>query len=223
MGRFKALLGICRKARRRPGLGQPRLLAGQPLMLAGLLLAGCGDRLTPDQVMIDNFRNNKPAFEELVNAYLASGSRNGQWDHLPRVIKLKRQTGVERITDGPGYWFDDPYSLEAAQKLREIDENKSWDHYHGRKPAIVRMPVEKGYGHYTLLAGNSWKDYFYFPADPRIEDGRIVPPRELDGITYPGTRVLDSLDSLDSAPGGRSDCYFRKIEPRWFIQRCDIR
>ena len=220
MGRFKALLGICRKARRRPGLGQPRLLAGQPLMLAGLLLAGCGDRLTPDQEMIDNFRNNKPAFEELVNAYLASGGRNGQWDRLPRVIELKRQTGVERIIDGPDYWFNDPYSLEAAQKLREIDENKSWDHYHGRKPAIVRMPVEKGYGHYTLIAGNSWKDYFYFPADPSIKNGRIVPPRELDGSTYPGTRVLDSLDS---APGGRSDCYFRKIEPRWFIQRCDIR
>lgn len=191
-------------------------------MLAGLLLAGCGDRLTPDQVMTDNFRNNKPAFEELVNAYLASGSRNGQWDHLPRVIKLKRQTGWNASPTAPVIGLTTPTPWRRRRSCGRSMKTNHGDHHHGRKPAIVRMPVEKGYGHYTLLAGNSWKDYFYFPADPRIEDGR-PPPRELDGSTYPGTRVLDSLDSLDSAPGGRSDCYFRKIEPRWFIQRCDIR
>jgi hypothetical protein len=87
----------------------------------------------PDQVMIDNLQKNKPAFEELVNSYLHfPPPNNGEWDQLLRVMELKQVTGVARITNGPVYWFDDPYSLEVAQKLREIDQNNSWRQHHDR-------------------------------------------------------------------------------------------
>lgn len=196
-------------------------IAGMALLLVSLLTTGCSDRLTPDQVMIDNFQKNKPAFEELVTSYLQfPPPDNGKWDQLPRVQELKQTTGVARIIDGPGYWFDDPYSLEAAQKMRDMDENKSWRQHHDRNNAIIKMPMNKGYDNITLYWGNSWKDYFYYPADPKVENGRIVPQRTLGDQRYRvGMRVLDSLDS---APGG-SECYLRKIEPKWFIQRCDIR
>ncbi len=190
------------------------------LLLVSLLFTGCSDRLTPDQVMIDNFQKNKPAFEELVTSYLQfPPPDNGKWEQLPRVKELKKATGVARITASANIWLDDPYSLEAAQKLHEIDQNKSWLQHHNRFNATIRMPANQGYDNITLYWGNSWKDYFYYPADPKIENGRIVPPRQLDGRTYPGMRVLDSLNA---APGG-SECYLRKIEPKWFVRRCDIR
>lgn len=196
-------------------------MAGMVLLLVSLLTTGCADRLTPDQVMIDNFQKNKAAFEELVTSYLRfPPPDNGKWDQLPRVKELKQTTGVARIIDSSNIWLDDPYSLESAQKLHDIDQKGSWRQYHDRINAIIKMPPNQGYDNITLYWGNSWKDYFYYPADPKIENDRIVPPRKLDGRTYPGMRVLDSLNA---APGGRSDCYLRKIEPKWFIQRCDIR
>jgi len=140
---------------------------------------------------------------------------------MPRVIELKRITGVKHISNGPGHWLENPYSPEAAEKLKKMLDEKLWDQFNDRKSLIIKMPVAKGYGEYTLYYGNKWKGYFYFPVDPMIENNRLVlPRRKNESDKFYGHEVLDSLNSF---PRGKNGCALRKIEPNWFIRRCHIR
>ncbi|HOY22713.1 MAG TPA: hypothetical protein PK002_06130 [Cellvibrio sp.] len=167
------------------------------LALSALGLIGCSDSLVSDEKMIENFKSNRPAFQELVASYYKDGQKQITWRAIPRVIELKRITGVENISDGPGYWFENPYSLEAAEKLKKMLDEKLWDQFNDRKSLIIKMPEAKGYGEYTLYYGNQWKDYFYYPEDPRIENGHLVLPRQPNGpAEFQGDEVLESLNSF---------------------------
>lgn len=191
------------------------------LALSALGITIFSDPLVSDEKMIENFKNNRAAFQELVASYYKDGQKQMIWRATPRVIELKRITGVERIIDGPGYWFENPYSTEAAENLKKMRDEKLWDEFRDRKALIIKMPVANGYGEYPLYTVNKWKDYFYYPVDPMIERNRLVLPRRADGpAKFQGHEVLDSLNSF---PRGKNDCALRKIEPHWFIRRCHIR
>ena len=191
------------------------------LSLSAIGLIAYSDPLVSDEKMIENFKNNRAAFQELVSSYYKDGQRVIIWKDMPRVIELKRITGVERIIDGPGYWFENPYSPEAAEEMKKMQDEKLWGQLHNRKSLIIKMPVANGYGEYPLYSANKWKDYFYYPVDPMIENGHLVLPREPQGSAkFQGHEVLDSLNSF---PRGKNDCVLRKIEPHWFVRRCQIR
>lgn len=191
------------------------------LSLSALGFIARSDSLVSDEKMIENFKNNRAAFQELVASYYKDGQKAIIWRDMPRVIELKRIAGVERIIDGPGYWFENPYSPEAAEKVKKMHDEKLWDLFHDRKSLIIKMPEADGYGEYPLYTVNKWKDYFYFPVDPMIENNHLVQPRKINGpAKFQGHEVLDSLNSF---PRGKNDCALRKIEPHWFIRRCHIR
>jgi hypothetical protein len=191
------------------------------LGLSALGMTIFSDPLVSDEMMIENFKNNRAAFQELVASYYKDGQRAIVWRDMPRVIELKQITGVEQIINGPSHWLENPYSPEAAEKLEKMLDEKLWDQLHERKSLIIKMPVADGYGEYPLYSVNKWKDYFYFPVDPMIENNRLVRPRKLNGpAKFQGDEVFDSLNSF---PRGENDCALRKIEPHWFIRRCHIR
>jgi len=191
------------------------------LTLSAIGLITRSDSLVSDEKMIENFKNNRAAFQELVASYYKDGQRAIIWRDMPRVIELKRITGVKHVADGPGYWFENPYSPEAAEKLKKMRDEKLWDEFRDRKALIISMSVADGYGEYPLYSVNKWKNYFYFPVDPMIENNRLVLPRRSDGpAKFQGDEVFDSLNSF---PRGKNGCALRKIEPHWFISRCHIR
>jgi hypothetical protein len=191
------------------------------LSLSALGFIARSDSLVSDEKMIENFKNNRAAFQELVASYYKDGQKQIIWRATPRVIELKRITGVEDIADGPGYWFENPYSPEAAEKVKKMHDEKLWAQFKDRKSLIITMPVADGYGKYPLYTVNKWKGYFYYPVDPMIERNRLVLPRRINGpAKFQGDEVLDSLNSF---PRGKNGCALRKIEPHWFIRRCHIR
>jgi hypothetical protein len=184
-------------------------------------VASCAWNLISDKEMIDHFNAHKAEFEKLVESYLHFDHRKGDWDKLPEVIELKRLTGVQRIIDHAGYWFENPYSIEAAKQLKEMDENKSWGEHRDRKTASVQMQDQRRHYDFDLRSAINWKDYVYYPAAPEIENGRIKLPRELIDRKYgKGDRVLESLDSPRWEYG---ECVLRRIDPQWFLRRCRSR
>jgi len=200
-------------------------------LVAFMLVVFLVDRaqsMISDQEMVDHFNAHKQDFNALVQTYLTYGRQPVEWANRPDVIELKTKTSIERIIDGPGYWFDDPYSLEAAKKLKQMDDEKSWAQNHSRKTAIVKMLDHRIHEtFYWSVGGLNWKDYFYFPADPYIEHGRIKLPREPDGYkSIPHGllwRVVDSTDSLHAWNSEMGECVMKKIEPKWYIRRCRSR
>lgn len=195
------------------------VLVGTAAILGAL--TGCdGRHLISDQAMIDHFNAHKQEFNELTQSYLDYGRDPMAWAARQNVVALKDQTGIDRIIDGPGYWFDDPYSLEAAHKLKEMNDAHAWGEHHDRKTVLVKMADTRIYwAAYLWNGGLNWKDFVYFPEDPAIESGRIKWPRELRKrkISDLWLRVIDSLDSPEWE---RGECVLRKIEPKWFICRC---
>ena len=193
-------------------------VVGTVVMADSILLPG----LISDQKMIDNFNAHKPEFNALVQTYLKYGRRPLEWANRPEVMALKAKTGVAIMSDGPDYWFDNPYSLEAAEKVKQINDEGTWEQNHFRTTAIVEINDRRYRSFYWLMGGGNWKDYYYFPIDPDIEKGRLKMPRLLYGTKFPrtGYRVLDSTDSLHWWSWSWGECVVRKIEPHWYIHRC---
>ena len=69
-----------------------------------------------------------------------------------------------------------------------------------------------------------WKDYFYVPVVPRVEQSRLWWPRSpYSGRLNRSARVFDSLDEYPADwVQGRpvAECVYRQIEPQWFLTLC---
>ena len=192
-------------------------------LMALITLRDFNDELISDQAMIDHFNAHKEEFNALVKNYGVYGANSEAWAMRPEVIELKEKTGIERIIDGPGYWFDDPYSIESAIKLKEMDNEKSWSQYHSRSTALIKM--EDSMLHEATYFWNgifNWKDYVYIPVTPSIEQGRMKFPRRVNDGNEPHL-WLRVLESLDSPKWDMGECVLRKIEPQWFLIRCRSR
>lgn len=184
-------------------------------------LTGCdGRRLISDQAMMDHFHAHKQEFNKLTQTYLHRDQGSLAWASRSDVIKLKKKTGINRIIDGPGYWFDNPYSTEAAIQLKAMVDNNTFSENKFRATVLIKMEDTSNFWtSYFWNGGLNWKDYVYFPVDPDIEKGRIKWPKRLPKRFGTGL-WLRVLDSLDSPTWERGECVLRKIEPRWFLCRC---
>ena len=187
-----------------------------------LIVFICWPRLISDQQMIKHFNAHKQEFNALVQTYLQYGENPMAWSKRPDVVELEAQTGVERIFDGEHYWFDNPYSLESAKKLKQMDDEKSWNKNHSHRSAVIIMSDHKNYNVLNLITGDNWKNYYYFPVDFITEHGRMKSPRELhsSGLYDLWWRVVDSTDSIYWWNSKRGECVLRKIEPKWYIFKC---
>lgn len=175
-------------------------------------------QLISDQEMIDHFYQHRSEFQELADTYLAAEEVNRSSWKTPRTDQLKKMAGIDAIGGSIHCWLDNPYSIEASNRLREMDQKKSWKECWHRTSIIIEMRGRDQYNAPALFSGVHWKNYYYIPVDPKIENGRIVPPWGVNGPEkYLGMRVLPSLRY---PKWERGECVLRKIEPKWFIMRC---
>lgn len=174
--------------------------------------------LPSDEKMIANFREHREDFEKLVKIYRYDSSV--PFDRLclnptPDVeVIMKRAHVTGLCTDGYMWIPPDPYSEEA--RMRSIKRYAfggprdisgiffSYDH----------GPVRIGTGKFDHVR----KSYYYTPMIPRIEKGRQYPAYELLLTPVHRYRLFTSLNTYsDLLP---AECYFRQIEPQWFIELC---
>ena len=94
---------------------------------------------------------------------------------------------------------------------------------------------DSSYRRNTLLFGVIWKDYYFFPEVPRVENGVLLGPLSIVGKGLRGSRFHEKegvattqdrdrvLPSLNSFPPDWKDfeCVYRQIEPQWFIRMCN--
>ncbi len=185
-----------------------------------------GQRMVSDRVMIAHFYENKQDFERLVRIYRSGETDSSLW-LVPQELKAK--TEINRIQPGPGYWFDNPYSIEGAENLEKMYKEKSWaDEMQKRRTLLVKMDiVDRGYkkdgdkyaGRFLFNGGYNWRDYVHYPIDPDIVNGRIRYPREVHEGKQPRLGMAVKK-SLNNPRWKRGDCVLRKIEPHWYLSRC---
>ena len=211
--------------------------------------------LPSDEEMIENFKAHRADFVEAVRRYReyprSPDKDSSLWFKEGDTLELFKRAGIDSI-DARGSWFPNPYSVETAIRHHRdilsgsIHINIINKHKYGElriQPATtprIDHPDQGDYRKYyrnTLLFGVIWKDYYFFPEVPYIQDGILFGPINIVGKGFLGSqfhpvkgvstiqseaRVLPSLNHLPSNWKG-FECVYRQIEPQWFIRMCNGR
>jgi len=197
-------------------------VAGQ--VPAGAPTAAPASREFPgDAEMIDHFQAHRAEFDEVVALYQKYGSHGnlhrGQPEYLEYTALLKR-AGISHLREDGAIWLPDPYSLETARKAGVMDLFHAYA-YHG-----ITLYVENSvFSH--LVGRNVWKEYFYVPVVPKVENGRLWWPlmeRKNLSLHQRSARVFESLDHYPPEwllPRKQGECVYRQIKPQWFLALCN--
>jgi hypothetical protein len=170
--------------------------------------------LPSDSELIAHFKTHRADFSELVAMYQKYGSTGRGEAENQRYAELLKRAGLTFLSEDGVIWLPDPYSIEAAEKARAMNPFRAYAH-HG-----VILRTDKLTPRLRVLV---WKDYFYVPVVPRIEQGRLWWPRSpYSGDVHRSARVFDSLDvyPADWSQRRPAECVFRQIEPQWFLRLC---
>lgn len=177
-------------------------------------------RLPTDEYMINNFSQNREAFEHLVKLYreeylLYDTSKS--WDYLPETKATKDKLGIWDIAyRSDMVWFENPYSPESAKA--RFEKMKSGEiRLNERDRRLFSVVVEIHGGMRGLLK----KSYLHLPMEPKIIDGRLLYPLGHLSEKYPQgfLVVTDSLDNYHKRLM-RGDCAVTRIDKFWFLQLC---
>lgn len=216
--------------------------------------------LPSDEEMIENFQAHRADFVEAVRLYRdyprPPDKDTSLWFKDGDTLEVYKRAGIEDI-DARGCWLPDPYSVETAIKdhdalLSGVSARQGWVHKCGAlriRPATTpridhpdRGDDQSRYYRNTLIFGVIWKDYYFFPKTPRVENGELLGPLSIVTGKFPGAelhgykfhekegvatvqdkdRVLLSLNRLPSHWKG-FECVYRQIEPQWFLRLCNGR
>ena len=205
--------------------------------------------LPSDEEMIANFRAHRADFVEAVRRYREYPADYTPWDWYKEddTLELFNRAGIDHIQHSSVVWLPDPYAVETAVKVRRellgAKDYSLFDRYGALRiqPATTpridhpdRGDTSRHY-HGSLLFGVIWKDYYFFPEAPRIENGLMLGPLGIVGRGGPGSRFHEKegvatvqskervLPSLNRLPRKWQDyeCVYRRIEPQWFIRMCN--
>ena len=233
-----------------------RSLLGLPL--AGVIAAlywwyfAVWNPLPSDEEMIENFKANRAEFVEVVRRYRTYPREPNKdpsfWERDGDTLELFRRAGIDSV-DAQGCWLPDPYSVDTAIRIRDAFKSglamqTGMLYKCGAiriRPATTPRIYHPDYGdttrHYrnTLLFGVIWKDYYFIPVIPRIEDGKLFDSLRIVGKEFPRaqfhekervatnqtwSRVLPSLNQLPRN-WEEFECVYRQIEPQWFLRMCN--
>lgn len=207
--------------------------------------------------MIENFQSHRADFVEVVRRYRdyprPSDRDTSLWYKEGDTLEIYKRAGIDDI-DLRGCWLPDPYSVETAIRhhkalLSGLSTRSGWVHKCGElriQPAttpLIDHPDQIDHRrHYrnTLIFGVIWKDYYFLPEVPRIENGELLGPLSIVTGKFPGAELLGYqfhekkgvatiqhrervLLSLNRLPSHWKDfeCVYRQIEPQWFIRMCN--
>jgi hypothetical protein len=176
--------------------------------------------LQSDAEMIGHFQAHRAEFEKLVALYQKHGHLQRSQPEYQEHAELLKSAGVSHLSEDGEIWLPDPYSTETAKRAKGMDAFHAYAQ-HGLMLRVNQMIME------SRVQGLVWKDYFYVPVVPRVEQGRLWWPRSRhSGALRKSARVFDSLDTYPPEwiqtppkrdPGG---CVYRQIEAQWFLRLC---
>ena len=182
---------------------------------------GAGAELPPDADMIAHFTAHREEFEALVALYQAHGHVLSGHPESQKHAALLKRAGLHHLSANSDIWLPEPYSVESAEKARGMNPFHSYAHHD------LVLNVAKPMVSSPRVRGLVWKNYFYVPVVPNVEQGRLWWPRSPhSGQMNRSARVLDSLDEyppdwLQGRPV--AECVYRRIEPQWFLTLCASR
>ncbi len=208
--------------------------------------------LPSDEAMIRNFKDHRADFVEVVQRYREyprpPGKSSAFWYKEGNTLELFNRAGIDSV-DAYGCWLPEPYSVETAIWLH----NALLSGFSARSGLVYKCGAlrirpattpridhpdqsdDRSDRRNTLLFGVIWKDYYFFPEVPRIENGKLLSPLSIVGKGFPGAqfhekagvattqdkhRVFPSLNRLPSH-WKSFECVYRQIEPQWFIRMCN--
>ena len=212
--------------------------------------------LPNDEEMIANFKANRADFEEIVRRYreypgLLYPSEGKYWYEYDDTLELFRRAGIDEVESlAWQVWLPNPYSVQSALEVKRIVEQNDqrfpgltlWQRYGALKlsPAttpLIEHPRQQDHRRHwrtTLRYGCVWKTYYFFPEEPRVEDGTLFWSAQTTYLGDPNGQYYEKegvtifniknrvLSSLNRFPDNwqQFDCVYRRIEPQWFIAMC---
>ncbi|MFT3960569.1 hypothetical protein [Propionivibrio sp.] len=211
--------------------------------------------LPSDEEMIENFKTHRADFVEVVRRYREyprpPGKDTAFWFKDGDTLELFKRAGIDSVDhDAWTPWLPNPYSMETAMNME--NERKATGPFGlfyrygalyiqpATTPRIDHPDRTDHRRHYrnTVVFGVIWKEYYFLPEIPRIENGELFGPLSIVGKGFPGphqyheqegvattqyrVRVFPSLNRLPNHWKG-FECVYRQIEPQWFIRMCNGR
>ena len=181
--------------------------------------------LPNDEELITHFETHRADIEALVKSYRDYGGVGGSpWEQSPETRALMHKAGVDRVDQLGALWLPNPYLPETAELIDRTVRSGSesgWSFF--RRHGSIGIEIDKNrYFRRSLrypLDYVIWKTLFFYPEEPRIENGWIVGPARTDGKIELLDRVLPSLNSYPS-DWKRGECVARKLDAQWFIIMC---
>lgn len=89
-----------------------------------------------------------------------------------------------------------------------------------RSPRLVYPENSNRYRWNGLVHGTLWKDYYFFPEAPRIENDDMLGPVNTKGEFSFRSRVLPLLNRLPTH-WKDFECVYRQIESQWSLRMCN--
>lgn len=194
--------------------------------------------LPSDEHMLDNFKAHRADFVEAVRRYRnyprPPHTDTSFWYKEGDTLELYKRAGIDGIDHSAlNPYLPNPYSIETAKFVSEKTRNaKDFMLFHrygvlritpATNPRINHPDQIDDHSRYrrnTLIHGVIWKDYYFFPEAPRIENAELLGPVDQKGEYTYRLRVLPSLNRF---PDHWKDfeCVYRQIEPQWFLRMCN--
>ena len=182
--------------------------------------------LPSDEKMIAQFQNHRSDIEELIKRYRGypSGTEidHSRWFREGDAQKLLLKAGVDRISfSALQPWLPNPYTIKTAEKIsREAKDAKSYALFYKYGALRISLLPRSNYRSWHLRYAHIWKDLYYIPEVPRIENNEILWPFDTKGKYSSRSRVLETLDDF---PGGWKafECVYREIEKNWLLRLCN--
>jgi len=173
-----------------------------------------------DEEMIANFYRHQKDFDRLARIYREDTSVPTVMRVLvptPEIAAMMSRISVATIKGDDETWIPpDPYSKDPDFLEQKVKSEICRDAPGARKFSGVIFYSTHGRVTRRHYGQPIYKQYYYVPIAPRVEDGVLVLPGT---STWSDHRVLETLNRYP--PGFATfNCVYRQIEPQWFIRMC---
>ena len=193
-----------------------------------------------DEAMLEHFRANRAAFEELTRYYrtrLFAGREYAeqsypfkQWKGAPPepgdadMDALLRRAGAARVVVNRNDWLPDPYNPETTRRNNaRIDKcRREAPDWQAKFRCRYTSPEHAALLIFPEAGGDDGKVWLHIPVVPKIERGVLLGPVNAHGVPSSATFMRDSLN-LTPPHWEKGECVLRPIDAQWFLRLCRAR
>ncbi len=182
--------------------------------------------LPSDEEIIAQFRQHRSDIEELVRRYRNYSTDpkvdHSLWFKAGDTREIMWRARVSRITHSSYRpWLPNPYSVETAKSISDQVKNaKNYELFNKYGGLMVSLLPSQYYRSFSLKYFHIWKELYFIPEMPRIENGELLWPFNVDGEYSVRRRLVKSLNNYP-ANWKEYECVYRQIEAHWFLSMCN--